>query len=148
MKKLFMLLLGASVLLGSTTPLMAGSHKQRPVKNLKLDIPVLEFKSDRWEKTPDVAQNGEADWKNAVGRAKNVTLKEAMEIADSHPEITYFFFMKSRRMVLGHKPNLRVFRHGDAVFFTGEPTWGEAKDLADGYMKKPAAANYSCLLFS
>ncbi len=135
MKKLFIALLGASVMLGSATSLMAG-YEYRPVPNMSLEIPVIDYKNDQWEKIPDAAQYGDADWKNVVGRAKNVTVKEAIEIAESHPEITFFFFMKGRQMVLGKSPNVRIFRHGDAVFFTGEPTFGAANGLADGYIKK------------
>jgi hypothetical protein len=73
-----------------------------------------------------------------VGRASNVTVKEAIEIAESHSEITYFFIVKSDDMKLGKKRSMRKFNKGDAVFFTGEPTWSEAKCMADGYMKKSA----------
>lgn len=29
----------------------------------------------------------------------------------------------------------RIFHHGDAVFFKGEPWWGEANGLVDGYVR-------------
>lgn len=139
MKKLFILLLGTSFLLGSAAPLMAA--KVGKWNDLTSEIPMLEVKNDKWEKVPDVAQYKGADWNNVVGLSENVSLKEAMDIAESHPEITYFFIMKGNRMVLENKNNARIFKRGDAVFFTGEPWWGEAKGFADGYIKKPAVAN-------
>lgn len=146
MKKLLFALLGTTMMLGSATTLMAepcrACNKQDKTKefnNLKKEIPVVRYQSENWERVPDVAQNADADWSNAIGRAHRVTLKEAIEIAESNPEITYFFIVKNRRLILGNKPNVRAFHRGEVVFFKGEPTWGEAKRLADGYVKKAAA---------
>lgn len=106
-------------------------------ENLTLQIPVIGLESNKWEKVSDVAQWGDGDWSQVVGRAEHISLQEAMEIAETHPDITYFFYMKGYQMVLGNYPgDIRVFRQGDAVFFAGQPHWGEAIGYADGYMKK------------
>lgn len=72
-----------------------------------------------------------------MGIAKGISLTEAYRIADANPEITFFFYTKGDQMVLetGDDLSYRVFRHGDTVFFSGEPWWGSATDLADGYTK-------------
>lgn len=101
------------------------------------EIPEIVYEDPRYKKEADVAQYGEADWNNAVGIARCVTLREAKKIADQNPNITYFFYTKGGQMVLGTSDgNIRVFRYGDAVFFTGEPWWGTAPGLADGYIKR------------
>ncbi len=96
--------------------------------------------SDGWKRIPNVAQSNSSDWSNAIAKAQGVTVKEAKEIADNNPDITYFFYVKGGRMVLGDisspQSQIRVFFHGDAIFFTGEPCWGTAPHLADGYIKE------------
>jgi len=91
----------------------------------------------RFNKIPNVAQYKHADWSHVVGIAKGISLTEAYRIADANPEITFFFYTKGDQMVLetGDDLSYRVFRHGDTVFFSGEPWWGSATDLADGYTK-------------
>ena len=89
-----------------------------------------------FKKLPDVAQYKNADWSNIIGVAKGITLEEALKIARKNPEIAFFFYTKGWQMVL-EKENgdYRVFRSGDAVFFSGQPWWGTAPDLADGYIR-------------
>lgn len=97
-----------------------------------------------WELLPDVAQYKAADWSTCAGIAHNVTEVEAKAIADSNSEISFFFYVKGGCMILENTqtvPNyVRIFRHGDAVFFKGSPelfaVWGTAPDLADGYVKR------------
>ena len=90
-----------------------------------------------YEKIENVAQYGRADWNNVVGIAKGISLKEAKNIADENPAISFFFYTKGYRMVLVKEDgSYRVFNHGDTVFFSGQPWWGSATDLADGYLKK------------
>lgn len=149
MNKLLDYLLGATLVIGTALPAIGHGHPDhikdyqpgqpginQPIQNLTEQIPLIDSHNEIWEKTLDVAQWGDGDWSQVIGRAQNVTVKEAMEIAESLPEVTYFFYLKGGQMVLGKKPNLRIFKHGDAVFFAGKPQWGEAKGLADGYMKK------------
>lgn len=87
------------------------------------------------EKIPDVAQYKLADWSGVVAIARGVSIQEAKWIAHENPEIDFFFYTKGCQMVLEYPEGYRVFHEGDAVFFKGEPWWGEATDLADGYVK-------------
>lgn len=98
------------------------------------DIPFIQDIADpNYEFISDV---GGVDWSQVIGRKNAISLNEAKEIANSNPQITYFFYMKGYQMILGNPSSgVRVFGHGDAVFFTGEPQWGSAPDLADGYVK-------------
>lgn len=99
---------------------------------------IPEIKPHRnFEKIPNVAQYKEADWSHAVGIAKGISLREAFQIAKERTEVTYFFYTKGFQMVLEKTDDTyRIFRHGDTVFFTGEPWWGSAPGLADGYIKQ------------
>ncbi len=100
-------------------------------------IPEMPQALDQFHKIPSVAQYGHADWNNVIGIAHNVTRSEAAAIAEANSEISYFFWVKGMVMVLELEPydEIRVFHHGDAVFFTGTPWWGSAPGLADGYLK-------------
>ena len=90
----------------------------------------------RFIKIPSVAQDGDGDWSGAIGMSRGVALAEALAIARNNPAITFFFYTNAAQMVLGN-PNYRyrVFHQGDAVFFSGRPQWGDAGELADGYVK-------------
>lgn len=90
-----------------------------------------------FKKIENVAQYKNADWSQVVGIARNISIKEAFKIAKNNPEITFFFYTKGYQMVL-EKENgdYRVFHHGDTVFFSGQPWWGSAPGLADGYVKQ------------
>lgn len=97
-----------------------------------------------WKFLPDVAQYKAGDWSTCVGIAHNVTTTQAKEIAESNPEISFFFFVKGGCMILENTqvtPNyVRIFHYGDAVFFKGNPEekaqWGTAPGLADGYVRQ------------
>lgn len=105
--------------------------------DLCANIPVLNVVAKGFMKVPNVAQYKDADWSQVIGIAKDISLKEAVDIANGNEEITYFFYMKGNRMVLETiDGNYRVFRKGDAVFFAGEPWWGSAPGFADGYVKQ------------
>lgn len=101
------------------------------------NIPVVEVTDPNFEKVPDVAQYGAADWSQVVGIVHNASLMEAFDIASKNDSITYFFYMKGGRMVIGSKEegSYRAFYHGDAVFFSGTPWWGSAEGYSDGYVK-------------
>jgi len=102
-------------------------------------IPVIETKIEGFIKVPDVAQYGGADWSGVVGIAHDTTVQQAAEIARENPEITYFFYMTGGQMVLNTGENgteYRVFKKGDAVFFSGEPWWGSAHGYSNGYIKE------------
>lgn len=106
------------------------------INDITDEIPVIN-NIGGYEKIEDVAQYGHADWSNVIGIAKGITVEEAKKIADESPEITFFFYTKGYQMVLESEDgSYRVFKHGDTVFFSGEPWWGSAPGLADGYIKK------------
>ena len=63
-------------------------------------IPEIEEYSEFYKKIPDVAMYKEADWSNVVGVSNNISVSEAFKIADTNPKITFFFYVKGRRMVL------------------------------------------------
>lgn len=134
MKKLVSTLVFSAVAVGAL-----GSLSAEPVYyNAAKEIPEAQYQS--WERIPDVAEYGRADWSNAHTIGHGFTVGMAMEYADMYPEITYFFFVKGGQMVLVNsdvEPQIhRAFQHGDVVFFTGTPWWGTAPGLADGYIRK------------
>ena len=138
----------ASLALPMTTVLVAEEltqeHLSRPIYDLAMLIPEIdatEFREnnelDGYQKIDDVAQYKMADWNNVIGIARKVTPGEAKKIADSNPDISFFFYMKGLQMVLETEDGAgRIFRAGDAVFFSGEPWWGSAPGFSDGYIKR------------
>lgn len=90
-----------------------------------------------FEKIPDVAQYKWADWSNLVKIEKGITLEQAKAIAGSDSNINFFFYTKGGQMVLESQDwsSFKIFQHGDVAFFSGEPWWGSAPGLADGYIK-------------
>ena len=107
-----------------------------PLSAADITHEIPEIQCGNYERVPNVAQYGHADWNQVVGIARGITVEKAEEIADENPEITYFFYTTGCQMVLETEDgNYRVFRHGDTVFFAGEPWWGSAPGLADGYIK-------------
>ncbi|HEV8052960.1 MAG TPA: hypothetical protein VGP47_10750 [Parachlamydiaceae bacterium] len=104
------------------------------------DIPMIIDNNDdttdlNYEFIQDVAQYKLADWSQAIGRKNGISVTEAKKIADENSEITFFFYTKAFSMILENPNGIRVFDHGDAVFFSGSPLWGSAPGLADGYVK-------------
>lgn len=89
-----------------------------------------------YEHIPNVAEYQGAPWTNLVKVEQHLTVEKAQEIADSDPNITYFFFTKGLSLVLNTANGLQRFGYGDVAFFSGTPWWGGAQDLADGYVKK------------
>ncbi len=118
-----------------------------------------------FEFKPDLAQYKGSNYSNVVQVERGITLDEAFEIAENNPEIDYFFYTKGETMVLELPADTvfapeadffhlirwhqfiwdsdlrgegfcRVFRHGDAVFFSEDGKWlGSAPGLADVYCK-------------
>lgn len=131
MKKLILCL--SSVCMFATSSIAAAPL----IRDITDEIPVIEASYlDGYQKIPNVAQYKNADWSNVVGIAKGVSIKEAKRIANEDSRISFFFYTKGYRMVLETEDGgYRVFDHGDAVFFAGNPWWGSAEDLADGYVK-------------
>lgn len=108
-------------------------------RDLTQDLPSLNGSStetiEGFKIHRDVAQYKKGDWSGCLGIARGVSLDEALLIAKGNPEITFFFYTKGLQMVLETETDYRTFRHGDAVFFAGEPHFGSAPGLADGYVK-------------
>lgn len=106
---------------------------QPPAKEIKINAQAT------FEKIPDVAEYKWADWNNLVKVEEGITLDQAKAIASDSAEINYFFFTKGLQMVLEDPNwdlnNLKIFHYGDVAFFSGEPWWGTAPGLADGYIK-------------
>jgi len=120
---------------------------------------------NNYELHPNAAQSKGSDYHTAVRVERNITREEALAIADNDPEIDYFFYVKGFMMVLevpagvpyqnegvplvqhgnfifdNGRPGqgaMRVFRHGDVVFFKkGDEAIGTAPGLADVYFKRP-----------
>lgn len=137
MKKLMFVLSIAFIFFG-----MSSVRAITLTKDLTNEIPDITV-NEGFQKVPNVAEYKEADWKNVIGMATNISLTEAYQIANNNPKISFFFYTTGSQMVL-ERPDgsYRVFHHGDTVFFSGEPWWGSAPGLADGYMKvkgKPMA---------
>lgn len=125
----------------STTSQATNLFRVTPRKNLTDMIPVIEVdkvtESVNFEKVTDVAEYGGATWNNVIGISRGISVEEAQKIASSDSKISYFFYMKSGAMSLNaNDGNFRAFRQGDAVFFSGSPTFGAAIGFADGYIKK------------
>ena len=114
---------------------------------------------------PDRAQYKGADWGGVVQVERRISREQALKIAESNPDIDYFFYVKGGQMVLevpadarsykDENPldpvqyypglgNARIFQNGDAVFFSNKEHsgringqwWGTAPGLADGYLKE------------
>ena len=83
-----------------------------------------------WEKKSNVAEYKGASWNNLVKKTPKTSIKEAKQIADSDPAITFFFYC-NQTVYLEPKG---VFEQGDAVFFSGEPWYGSAPQC-DSYEK-------------
>lgn len=139
----------SAILMLNMGPVEAMREVPRPQRNpqqrvIMNDIPELEDSAadeslNNWKKKSNAAQYGKADWSNVVGIVHDTTVKEAKKLANENSDITYFFYLKGGRMTLindnVYPHQVRIFHHGDAVFFSGEPWWGSAPGLADGYVK-------------
>jgi hypothetical protein len=120
----------------------------------------------RFKHIPDVAQYKGSDYSNAIRVERGITVEEAKAIAAADPAIDYFFIVTGGMMVLEFAPDqrhepekdplklvsggsyrfdddrpgkgyMRLFEHGDAVFFRKEGQWlGSAPGLADVYEKE------------
>ena len=90
-----------------------------------------------YQKIPGVAQYGDGDWSGYITTIHDMTLEEAKAFANQSDKINYFFHMKTGMAMgrLGGPCGVHVFQPGDAVFFSGEPWWGSAPGVADGYIK-------------
>ncbi len=84
----------------------------------------------QWVKKPNVAQYGCVNWNNEVKLVSSLTVEQAKKIAEEEPQITFFFYVR-QPMYLTKKGN---FQPGDAVFLSGEPSYGTAPQ-ADAYEK-------------
>ena len=94
-------------------------------------------------KTDNVAMYKGADWSHFIKTVPNCSPEEARRIATADAEISFFFCCRSR-MVLENPSwsEPKVFSPGDAVFFSGEPWWGNAPQC-DGYLKDGMSIAYT-----
>lgn len=90
----------------------------------------------QWKKIANVAMYYGANWDLMVCMKRGMTPESAQAYAIGVDEITFFFIATGTMVLEGHG----TFSPGDAVFFSGEPQWGTAPNLADGYVK-PSPAN-------
>lgn len=114
----------------------------------------------------NTAQYKGSDYSGVVHVERSITLDEAFDIAESNPDIAYFFYVKGWQMVLEMPDDAqadalsdpfglityqryltdagarsvghcRIFKHGDAIFFKKDGMWlGSAPGLADTYVKQ------------
>lgn len=96
---------------------------------------------EEWKRIPDVAQSALADWKNKIREDKKVSLEEAMKIARSDPRIDFFFYMKVADPYSLKLKTQGTFNAGTAVFFSGKPQPGTAKNFADIYVRPESPGN-------
>ena len=161
MKKLSIVCLGISFMIVASVSVMAATDASRDMvhriigwdeggcgngswgwgRDITNEIPEIDESENAemqgFKKIEDRAQYKESDWSKAIGIARDISLSEAIQIANKNPEITYFFYTKGYQMVLEKQDGTYpVFHHGDTVFFSGEPWWGTAPGLADGYIRQ------------
>lgn len=123
---------------------------EHTIENKTDELPIIDIEEEeedqpdsKWILISHVAQYKLADWSTCVGIAHNVTLDMAKSYAESNPDVSFFFYVKSH-MVLENDyatpPFVRTFNQNDAVFFSGNPEtvahWGSADGLSDGYVKR------------
>jgi len=109
---------------------------------------------------PNGAQYKGSDYSNAIRVERHISLEEAFKIADSDPDIEYFFYTTGMRMVLeippeeiknldwmleqdklglitfAYGPPCRIFHYGDTVFFIKRDEWVSWAEGANLYFKK------------
>lgn len=130
-----------SLIIATFALIVAASGSAAPILNndITSQIPTIDTNPVAgFTKINDVAQQKNADWSQVIGIARHISLDQASKIAnEQYPETTFFFYVKGGQMVLEtHSGDFRVFRHGDTVFFSGQPSWGSAPGLADGYVRQ------------
>lgn len=107
------------------------------------DIPVIGISMNeedpKWECKKDAAAlYAFGDQSQMIGMISHVTVEEAKKIADSDPNITCFFYVITRVLLANadeHPLTYQSFNPHDAVFFSGQPKWAYAPNLATGYIK-------------
>lgn len=86
-------------------------------------------------KSDNVAMYKGADWSGLIKTVSNCTAESARIIATVDPGIAFYFFCREFMILEPANGNPeRIFSPGDAVFFSGQPTWGSAPQC-DGYVK-------------
>jgi hypothetical protein len=83
-----------------------------------------------------------ANWDGLIKTVSGCTAESARIIATMDPDISFFFFCRDNMVLEPTNGNPeRVFFPGDAVFFSGAPTWGSAPQC-DGYVKESVNVAY------
>ncbi|NGX38557.1 MAG: hypothetical protein K1000chlam2_01731, partial [Chlamydiae bacterium] len=91
--------------------------------------------SHEYKKFENVAQFADGDWSGHIKTLHNMTLEEAKAFADQNDKVSFFFYMKSNLTYGNGTPNMNYFSSGDAVFFSGKPTWAYIHGKVDSYIK-------------
>ncbi|WP_138429825.1 EndoS/ChiA family endoglycosidase [Fodinibius saliphilus] len=95
-----------------------------------------------WTKKSDVAQYKKANWKNFIKKEPDCPPPKAKRIALQNPEISFFFYCRDNLILEGPVyENHGPFNKGDAIFFSGEPWYGDAPQC-DSYQKEGMSIAY------
>lgn len=118
------------------TAITAVSYAADSYKDVTSEIPEIPTSSykNKFRKVLDLPEYTPGNWGNVVGIARNVTKSHAFHIAESNPDITFFFYIKPEGMMWeGENGTYRLFHKGDAIFFTGglwlDSTPGDSFDV-------------------
>lgn len=98
-----------------------------------------------WIVIPDVVQDADASrgsrWDNEIKRVSGLTWRDALQIASEDQRINFFFLMRRSGSIYlsgsGEEEAKGMFGPGDAVFFAGRPSPGEAPGMADMFFFVP-----------
>jgi hypothetical protein len=123
-----MILTGHGTFPANTAVFFSGS----PVLGAATNLADTYERRIQWKITPDKAQYAKASWANQIRQSNNLSLAEAVRVADSDPRIRFFFYVTRSMTLVGHG----TFSPGTAVFFSGQPTPGDAIGFADLYTKQ------------
>ncbi len=122
------------------TPKTASSVEQNSVKGTKRHASHKIARAAKetktvLEKIPNVAQYKDSNWGTQVKRVDGISLDDAKKIANEDDKISYFFYMTGGLYLEKQDGGGRSLSPRTAVFFSGEPWWGDAGGRADGYIK-------------
>jgi hypothetical protein len=88
-------------------------------------------------KVPNMAMSGSVNWDNYLYTQNFASVDDALQAAQT--AASFFFYCRSS-IVLA---NGRSFKAGDAVFFTGLPSWGSAPQCDAYYLGPPCSNLYN-----
>ena len=136
MKKMLLVLSTVSAFCFSVVNADHWDKSCKDQNNLAKLLPQIEVINLNFEKVSQITQFDKIDWSQAVAMARNIPLSEAYKIAAQNDDVTYFIYVRERRLVLETQDGKYTFRHGDVVFFRGTPWWISAEESVDGSIKE------------